>query len=118
MKLNAFQQCIKSKPNNDKCPTNKLSTGDQCSFSNTKTCYWGKERCCGQTFDEYGCNCIYGTVECFYVDACFGAPEKCDTTQQPLSPPPPPIKPKCGGFKNCAVYVVNCVYCCIIYLRG
>eukprot|EP01084_Bolivina_argentea_P130740 230811_1 len=124
--LNEFQQCIKSKPNNDKCPTNKLATGDQCSFSNTKTCYWGKESCCGETFDEYGCECIYGTAECFYVDACFGAPEKCDKpiplppspikpfittypTQEPL--PPPLIKPKCGGFKNCAVYNDGCNDC-------
>jgi len=67
------QPSIKIDSTNSTCPplppTNENCTG-------TYKCYYGAETCCGETFPEFFCECIFGKIQCGFTDACLAA-HKC-----------------------------------------
>jgi hypothetical protein len=63
----------------DSCPLSRESFPTDAVCSKDLRCAFGKESCCGQTYDKMVCQCSKGStmLSCFYTDACMFP--SCDT---------------------------------------
>lgn len=81
--FNTLAKCQKACDNGDnegkRCPKKRPNPNDACDSQivGEERCCYGKESCCGKTYDSFCCHCFsHDHWACYHTDACF-APCPC-----------------------------------------